>query len=406
MPYSEDNELDFHRPYIDEVKFYCKGCGELMEREKEVVDVWFDSGAMPFAQYHWPFEQKEKNQPPKLFPADYISEAIDQTRGWFYTLLAISTLLGFKSSYKNVLCLGHVLDEKGEKMSKSKGNIVDPWQLIQKYGADAVRWYFFTVNQPNDSKLFSENEVNDCVKRFLLTFWNCWTFFETYAKKTKKSQPFSGRCVLDRWIVSKMQDLISEATKNLDNYDVVTTARIIEKFTIEDLSQWYIRRSRKRFQKPENGQELREASATLHYILFNLSRLTAPFIPFLSEDIYHNLGNKKSVHLDDWPKVDKKSRDEKLEEKITRVREIVNLGLKARVKAGIKVRQPLRELAVGKLADGFDPEIINLIKEELNIENFRYDLKLKEEIRLDEKITADLKEKGTISRDYSTISRK
>jgi len=406
LPYDEEGNLNLHRPYADEVKFYCKKCDGLMEREKEVVDVWFDSGSMPFAQYHWPFEpasakasagrQNQKLKPPKLFPADYISEAIDQTRGWFYTLLAISALLGFESPYKNVVCLGHVLDEKGEKMSKSKGNIVDPWQLIQKYGADAVRWYFFTVNQPNDSKLFSENEVNDCLKRFLLTFWNCATFLEIYGKRPRRIQPFSAKCVLDRWVVSKMNGLILAVTKSLDNYDIVSAARSIEQFAIEDLSQWYVRRSRKRFQRPENSKELSEASISLSYILSNLSKLTAPFIPFLSEDIYKNLGNKKSIHLEDWPKVYKKLINKKLEEKMVRAREIVNLGLKARAKAGIRVRQPLRELAVGKLADGFDSELISLIKEELNVESFRYDLKLKEEIKLDEKITAELKEKGTI----------
>ena len=392
LPYNDDGELDFHRPYIDEVKFYCQNCGGLMRREKEVIDVWFDSGAMPFAQYHWPFEQKNKNLPPELFPAEYISEAIDQTRGWFYTLLAISTLLGFDSPYKNVVCLGHVLDEKGEKMSKSKGNIADPWRLVQKYGADAIRWYFFTVNQPSDSKLFSEREVGDSLKRFLLTYWNCWTFFDTYAERPKKSQPFFGKCVIDKWIVSRMQSLISEVTRNLDNYDIVSAARIIEQFTIEDLSQWYIRRSRRRFQKPENKKELKEASSTLRYVLLNLSKLTAPFIPFLSEFIYRSLENKKSVQLEDWPEINKKLSDEKLEDKMKRVREIVSLGLKERIKLGIKVRQPLLELAVGSSADELDSEFKDLIKEEVNVKNIKYEVNLKDEVKLNNRITPELKE--------------
>lgn len=396
LPFNQEGKLDLHRPYIDEVKFYCKDCGKIMEREKEVIDVWFDSGVMPFAQYHWPFEQKNKNLAPKLFPADYISEAIDQTRGWFYTLLAISILLGFESPYKNVVCLGHVLDEKGEKMSKSKGNIVDPWQLIQKYGADAVRWYFFTVNQPNDSKLFSERDISDSLKRFILTYWNCLTFLKTYGKISKKTKPFSTKYVLDKWAISKINALISEVTKNLDNYNIVGAARIIEQFTIEDLSQWYIRRSRKRFQRPANIKELSEVSATLHYILLNLSRLTAPFIPFLSESIYKNLGNKKSIHLEDWPEFNKKLRDEKLEEKMKKVREIVNLGLKERSKSGIKVRQPLSELTVGILADGLESELIELIKEEVNVKNLRYDANLKDKIILVTTITLELKEEGIL----------
>jgi len=399
LPYDEKGNLDFHRPYIDEVKFYCQKCGELMEREKEVVDVWFDSGAMPFAQYHWPFEQKNKNLPPKLFPADYISEAIDQTRGWFYTLLAISTLLGFESPYKNVVCLGHVLDEKGEKMSKSKGNIVDPWQLIEKYGADALRWYFFTVNQPNDSKLFSENEVSDGLKRFILTFWNCWVFLETYGRKISKSDySKSGKKaknILDKWIISKINNLDAKVVENLDKFDIVSAARSIENFVIEDLSQWYIRRSRRRFQRPEE-KDLKEASLLLNYVLSCLCKITAPFIPFLSEEIFKNLGNKKSVHLQNWPRIDKKLIDEKLEKKMKRVREIANLGLKERAKLGIKVRQPLSELAVGILADGLESELIELIKEEVNVKSLRHDANLEDKIALAGKITLELKEEGIL----------
>jgi isoleucyl-tRNA synthetase len=394
LPYNQEGKLDLHRPYIDEVKFYCKDCGKIMEREKEVVDVWFDSGAMPFAQYHWPFEQKRKNSPPKLFPADYISEAIDQTRGWFYTLLAISTLLDFKSPYKNVVCLGHVLDEKGEKMSKSKGNIVDPWQLIEKYGTDALRWYFFTVNQPNDSKLFSENEVSDCLKRFILTFLNCWIFLDTYGRKVSKPG-VKAKNILDKWVISKINNLNARVVESLDKFDIVSAARSIESFVIEDLSQWYVRRSRRRFQRPE-GKDLKEASLLLNYVLSFLCKITAPFIPFLSEEIFKNLGNKKSVHLQNWPKVDKKLINEKLEEKMKRVREIVNLGLKERVKLGIKVRQPLSELTVGILADGLESELIELIKEEVNVKSLRHDANLEDKITLVGTITLELKEEGIL----------
>ena len=412
LPYNQEGNLDLHRPLIDEVKFSCKHCSGQMEREKYVIDVWFDSGAMPFAQSHWPFEQKKKEKPPKLFPAAYISEAIDQTRGWFYTLLAVSTLLGFESPYKNVVCLGHVLDAKGEKMSKSKGNIVNPWQVIAKYGADALRWYFYTVNQPSDSKLFSEKEVGDSFKKFLLTYWNCWLFLETYGKKLKKNKKIKSKNVLDKWIISRLNNLILEVTKALDNYDIVASTRKIENFVIEDLSQWYIRRSRKRFQPAsyrksnieKNDHE--EATAVLYYILLTLTQLTAPFIPFLSEEIYQkliklvNLSEKKkdfcSVHLEKWPEVRKKLIDNKLEEKMVRVREISSLGLRERARLGIKIRQPLRELAVGKLAEGLEPELINLVKEELNIKSFRYDVELKETIRLDTEITTELREEGIL----------
>jgi isoleucyl-tRNA synthetase len=407
LPYDEEGNLNLHRPYIDEVNFYCKKCGELMEREKEVIDVWFDSGAMPFAQSHWPSNRKQqpktKSQaltPPELFPAEYISEAIDQTRGWFYTLLVISTLLGFESPYENVVCLGHVLDEKGEKMSKSKGNVVEPGQIIERYGADAVRWYFYTVNQPGDSKLFSESEVSDCVKRFLLTLWNCWVFFETYGKKTKKAKKtmknLKSKNILDRWVVSRINNLISEVTDKLDDYDIVSAARGIENFVIDDLSQWYIRRSRRRLQRPEKKKEFKEASFVLNYILLNLVKLAAPFIPFLSERIFNSLGNKKSVHLEDWPKFNKNLTDQKLEEKMRRVREIVNLGLKERARLGIKIRQPLSELVVGNLAGGLEPELGDLIREEINVKTFKYDANLEEKIKLDERITPELKEEGML----------
>jgi len=395
LPYDEKMELDFHRPYIDEAKFFCPKCQNLMERVPEVIDCWFDSGAMPFAQWHWPFENKNLIDQKIQFPADYISEAVDQTRGWFYTLVAISTLLRLGPPYKNVISLGHVLDEKGEKMSKSKGNMVGPWPIIEKYGADATRWYFFTVNQPGDAKLFKERDIEECLKRFLITFWNCYTFFETYGIKPKTQNP-KPKNILDKWIISKLNELILDVTDYLNKYDVTFAARAIENFIIEDLSQWYIRRSRRRFQKPETKTELKEVSETLNCVLLTLSKLTAPFNPFLSEEIYQKLGGKRSVHLENWPKPEKKLLDEKLEEKMRRVREIVNLGLKERAQLGIKVRQPLRELTVGELAGGLDLELIRLIKEELNVKSLRHETTLVDKIKLDETITVELKEEGII----------
>jgi len=366
---------------------------------------------MPFAQYHYPFENPEgkpaasygaskKLKPPELFPADYISEAVDQTRGWFYTLLAISTLLGFGTPYKNVISLGHVLDKKGEKMSKSKGNVVDPWKVVEKYGADATRWYFFTVNQPGDVKLFSEKEVEECLKRFILTLWNSYQFLETYGQHFSPSGKLLTKkgYILDRWIISKLNQLILKITENLDKYDVTGAARAIENFVIDDLSQWYIRRSRKRFHQPELKKDFKEAFQTLNFTLFTLSKLTAPFIPFLSEEIYHRCltpGVKHfrvSVHLEDWPKFDKKLIDEKLNKKMERIREVVSLALAERAKAGIKVRQPLGELQITNYELKREKELLELIKDEVNIKEISFGKTLK----LDTKITPGLKEEGMI----------
>ena len=395
LPFNEKMEIDFHRPYIDGVRFYCSGCKEgLMVRVPEVIDCWFDSGSMPFAQYHYPFENQKLINNKIQFPADYISEGVDQTRGWFYTLLAISTLLGKGPAYKNVISLGHVLDEKGEKMSKSKGNVVDPWYIVEKYGADATRWYFYTINQPGDSKLFSEKDVEKNLKKFILTFWNSFAFYQTYKEglkvKTQSAKlPLKTKNLLDQWILSRLQDLIQETTKLLDKYDVTAAARSIENFVINDLSLWYIRRSRKRF---------KEAAATLNFVLLTLSKLTAPFIPFLSEKIYQrisyfprwNLGN--SVHLEDWPKGNKKLIDRKLERKMERVREIVSLTLAARAKAKIKIRQPLAGLQIANYELRNEPGLLELIKEEVNVKKIIFGRSLK----LETKITPELKEEGMI----------
>jgi len=374
FPYDREGNLDFHRPFVDEVKFACPGCHELMQRTPELADVWFDSGSMPFAQYHYPFKKDIQ------FPADYISEAIDQTRGWFYTLLAVATLLGKGAPYKNVVSLGHVLDQKGEKMSKSKGNIVDPWYVIEKYGADAVRWYFYTVNQPGDAKLFSEKEVESSLKKFIMTYWNSFVFFETYAEgsRGKKQSP---KNILDKWVTSKLNSLINEMTQKLDKYDITSAARMIENFVINDLSLWYIRRSRKRFV---------EAQSTLGFVLSVMAKLTAPFVPFLSEEIYARLAKTQtSVHLADWPKADKKLINKKLEGEMQKAREVVSSALAERAKAGVKVRQPLQEL---QIADKVSKELLELIKEEINVKKVTFGKTLK----LNAEITPALKEEGMV----------
>jgi len=426
FPYNEKGELDFHRPYIDEVQFLCPKCSKLMKRVPEVIDCWFDSGAMPFAQGHWPFNDQSSSinhnsEPPELFPADYISEAIDQTRGWFYTLLAISTLLGFESPYKNVIVLGHVLDEKSQKMSKSKGNVIDPWEMIKKYGADALRWYCFSINQPWDPKLFNEKDLDQRLKKFIMTFWNCYAFWNTYHGKSKispSSLPTTQRRgspvdknILDKWILSRLNGLIQDTTESLEEYDITGAARAIEGFVIDDLSLWHIRRSRKRFQKPETINELEQASSVLNYVLLSLTRIVAPFAPFISEEIYLGLTNKKfkpSVHLDDWPEPDKKLIDKELEAKMQLARDTVALGLKIRNDEKIRVRQPLKKLKVKSQKLKGEEEFLGLIREELNVKEVEVIDKVEKEsgwvvegneslkISLNTEITVELQEEGAV----------
>lgn len=413
FPYNTRGELDFHRPYVDEIKFYCPKCGGLMERVPEVIDCWFDSGAMPFAQAHFPFawpqnqKPKTKNkklQPPELFPADYIAEAIDQTRGWFYTLLAVSTLLNFSSPYKNVISLGHVLDEKGEKMSKSLGNVVDPWKMIEKYGADALRWYFYTVNQPGDSKLFSEKDISDSLRRFIIIFWNCYSFWEIYSQEAeikensfhRSEKPIEEKNILDQWIFSKLNGLILDVEKDLDEYNITRAARLIEEFVINDLSLWYVRRSRKRFQQPESERDFKAALIVLRSILKDLSKIIAPFLPFLSEKIYTKISGGKSVHLENWPKADKKMIQNDLEEEMTVARNIVKIGLRMRESVKIKVRQPLEIILIEeKNVSDFRKEILKIIEEELNVKAVKLVNKI-EEVNFKEKSKWIVNQEGSI----------
>ena len=367
LPYNEDMEVDLHRPYIDEVKFSCNKCKQgVMKRVKEVVDVWFDSGSMPFAQQHYPFENKKEIDKGDQFPADYIVEAIDQTRGWFYTLLAISTLLGMKAPYKNVISLGHLLDEKGEKMSKSKGNVISPWEMIDAYGVDTLRWYFYTINHPWDSKLFAEKDLQGVMRKFMLTLWNSFVFYKTYrTAKNSKQGVKSSKNILDRWIVSRLNSVMKEMTKRLDEYDITGGARILEDFVVNDVSLWYVRRSRARFQNPHlrqgyGKQDFQEAVFTLGYVLESISKLSAPFIPFLSEFLYQEIRrtDKESVHWQDWPKANAKLIDTKLENDMRVVRDIVAKGLAERARAGIRVRQPLQKLKIKRSKSNINKEMI------------------------------------------------
>jgi len=394
---------DPHRPFVDRVILKCPSCGGKMKRVPEVIDCWFDSGAMPVAQWHYPFENKKTFQ--EQFPADFIAEAMDQTRGWFFTLLAVSTLVFGKNSYKNVICSGLVLDDKGKKMSKHIGNVVDPWEAIRQTGADAIRWYFYSSTNLGNNYRFSINLVKNSLRKFILILWNVYNFYVTYAKVDKvnvKRQAclperqvsnVKSSNILDRWIISRLNQLIGEVTKSLDNYDSFTAAQKIEEF-VEDLSTWYVRRSRDRVgPTAAEGKDKKACYQTLWYVLVNLSKILAPFMPFLSEYIYKNLTSKKSVHLESWPKAGRV--EKKLLEEMALVRKICELGHSERKKAGIKVRQPLRELRITNCGLRIKKELIKLIKEELNVKEVV--LKLGEgelKVKLDTKITPELREEG------------
>ncbi|OGZ32882.1 MAG: hypothetical protein A2V69_00715 [Candidatus Portnoybacteria bacterium RBG_13_40_8] len=378
-----DEKFDLHRPYIDEIKLKCK-CGGEMKRIPEVMDCWFDSGAMPFAQFHYPFENKELIDKDKQYPADFISEAIDQTRGWFYTLLAVSTLLDKGTSYKNVICLGHILDKNGQKMSKHIGNIIDPWEMIEKYGADVVRWHLYTMNQPGETKRFDEQALKESGKMFI-TLLNVLTFYKMFAKeKVEDLKEKDLVNVLDKWVNSKLNLLIKNTTEKLDKYDITGAARELEEF-INDLSVWYVRRSRERF---KTGDE--KAVKSLRRVIFNLIRLLAPFIPFITEHIYQELGGRlESIHLEDWPDAKGKFVDKKLEEKMKQVRNICSLALQKRMEAGIPIRQPISRTAMSyDLEDEFE----QLYKDELNVK----EVVKGEGLSHDTIITDELREEGIV----------
>ncbi|MFA6459591.1 MAG: class I tRNA ligase family protein [Candidatus Paceibacterota bacterium] len=388
LPHNHEYELDLHRPYIDEVKLACE-CGGEMIRVKEVLDVWFDSGSMPFSQDHYPFENK-KYVDKEGYPADFIAEAIDQTRGWFYTLHAIGVLLGKGKAYKNVICLGHILDPEGKKMSKSIGNVVDPFLMMDKYGADALRFWMYSVNQPGDSKNFEERTVDEVVKKVFNITLNVLAFYELYADKPASHGNSSH--VLDKWIISRLNQTIEIVTSGLDTYKFFEPSRAIRDF-VGDLSQWYIRRSRDRF-KGDDEADKNAALQTTRYVLITLAKLMAPLTPFFAEHIYHGAGGEKeSVHLEDWPEGGKV--DEKLSASMENVRKVVTLGLEARMTAKINVRQPLQSLSVRTLVSAKDVELLGLIKEEVNVKEVKINESIIKEVELDTVLTPALKEEGS-----------
>jgi isoleucyl-tRNA synthetase len=362
---------DAHRPYVDEIGFPCGECGRRAERVPEVIDVWFDSGAMPFAQWHAPHENAEHFQ--ERFPADYVCEALDQTRGWFYSLIAVSTLLFDRSSYKNVVCLGLILDAEGQKMSKSKGNVVVPWDVLDRFGADALRWYFFTSKQPWDGYRFSLDAIGEGVRSFLLQLWNTYGFYVLYANANGLApaglpDPATSPNELDRWALSRLSATIEVATERMDDYDATAAGRAIAAF-VDDLSNWYVRRSRRRFWDGDPA-----AFATLRWCLLAVVRLLAPFTPFVTDEIHRNLDpdGEPSVHLCDWPAAG--ARDEALEEAMAVAREAVRLGLAARGQSKLKLRQPLRAAVV--VATGREREAIErlseVVRDELNVRELRF----------------------------------
>jgi isoleucyl-tRNA synthetase len=357
---------DPHRPFVDEVGFPCPQCTKRMERVPEVIDVWFDSGSMPFAQYHAPHENPEHFQ--ARFPADYICEALDQTRGWFYSLLAVSTLLFERSSFQTVLCLGLILDPEGRKMSKSLGNVVDPWDVLETYGADAFRWYFFTAKQPWDNYLFNSKTIGEQVRLFLLQLWNTYGFYALYARANDVADPQAGgESELDRWALSRLAATVETVRDRLDDFDATNAGRAIDAF-VDELSNWYVRRSRRRFW---DGDEA--AFATLRTCLVTTSQLLAPFVPFVADEIYGNLdGTEDSVHLTDFPEAG--PRDAELEVAMGVAREAVRLGLAARAQAKVKLRQPLRAAVV--VADAAERAAIErlseIVREELNVKELRF----------------------------------
>jgi isoleucyl-tRNA synthetase len=359
---------DPHRPFVDEAAFPCPECGEEMRRVPEVIDVWFDSGSMPFAQYHAPLEHTEHFR--ERFPADFICEALDQTRGWFYSLLAVSTLLFDRSSYRNVLCLGLILDEQGRKMSKSLGNVVVPWEVIDRYGADAFRWYFFTSKYPWDGYRFSLETIGEAVRQFLLQLWNTYGFYVLYANAngiSPRDRDHGTPTELDRWALSRLQATIETVRDRMDEFDATGAGRAIAAF-VDELSNWYVRRSRRLFWDGSPA-----AFATLRECLVTVAKLLAPFCPFLTDEIYDNLdGAEPSVHLSDFPVP--RERDLALEGAMAVARETVRLGLAARGQAKLKVRQPLRAAVV--VATGFEREAIErlaeIVREELNVRELRF----------------------------------
>ncbi len=371
------DHFELHRPYIDEAVLACPKCGGDARRVPEVMDCWFDSGSMPFAQWHYPFENHDLFN--ESFPADFITEAVDQTRGWFYTLLAISTLLFDRAPFSNCMVLGLVLDEQGLKMSKSRGNVADVWRVFDTKGADAVRWYLYTVNAPWTPTRFYEEGVTDAMRKFMGTLWNVYAFYVLYANidgfvPREHSVPHAGRAEIDRWLQSRLAGLVREVTRLMDSYDITAAGRRIEQF-VDDLSNWYVRRCRRRYWASEMTTDKEAAYLTLHETLVTIAKLIAPFTPFLAEEIYDNLEpDEGSVHLADYPVPDQEMIDPLLDSEMELARQVVYLGRAARNAVNIKNRQPLSKIVVQATAEEQDKlmALADLVEDELNVRGVEF----------------------------------
>ncbi|MBR5926545.1 MAG: class I tRNA ligase family protein, partial [Firmicutes bacterium] len=372
-----DDSIELHRPYVDDVHIKCPECGKTMSRIPEVMDCWFDSGSMPFAQRHYPFENKDIFEK-EFFPADFICEGIDQTRGWFYSLIAISTFIMGRAPYKNVLVNDLVLDKNGKKMSKHKGNTVNPFELFDKYGADAVRWYLLSVSPVWLPTKFDEDGLLDVQLKFFGTLRNVYNFFTLYANTDNIDAKecfveYAKRPELDRWVLSKYNKLVKNVTEAMDDYDHNRSVKYIMDFVNEDLSNWYIRRARRRFYAEGMSDDKKAVYSTTYELLVGIVKMMAPIAPFITDELYCNLTGEETVHTAYFPKADEKLIDNALEERMDLVRDIVTMGRGIREKAKIKVRQPLSEL----LADArFENEIgymADLIKEELNVKKVAFE---------------------------------
>ena len=374
------DEYDLHKPFVDELHICCEKCQTEMKREKEVIDCWYDSGSAFFAQWHYPFEHKEEFD--HNFPIDFISEALDQTRGWFYSLLAISTFLFNKPAYTNVLTLGLVLDENNQKMSKSKRNYIDPNSIIDHEGADALRWYLFSANAPWNSTRFYEEAVKDSYAKFILTLWNSYNFFTTYASLDKFDYekdmvPFDQRSNLDRWIQSRFHQILRQIKNHMKEFEIHKTTRLIEQFLTSDLSNWYLRRSRKRLWVEEKTNDKLAAYTTMYEMFLGIVQSIAPFTPFIAEEMYQNLRTHEmpeSIHLCDYPSVKETSIDEHLEQGMEQIRSLVEVGRALRSKIGIKVRYPLSQAIIicSKDVENHINNIINLLTEEINVKKVEF----------------------------------
>jgi isoleucyl-tRNA synthetase len=396
--------INLHKPVIDTITLKCAKCGSTMHRTPEVIDCWFDSGSMPYAQWHYPFEHKDDFK--EKFPAEFISEAIDQTRGWFYSLLAISSFISGEPAYKNVIVIELIQDKDGFKMSKSKGNVVDPWEVLNVQGADALRWYLLSVSHPWLPTRIVKDAITEVEKKFLSTLRNTYSFFALYANidgfdPAKHKLDLKDRPDLDRWIISRLNTLIRKVTSGLDNYDLTRVARQVQEFVIEDLSNWYVRRSRRRFWQSAQTQDKISAYLTLWECLITVCKLIAPYTPFISEELYRELsaqgdsdssesgaqnGAPRSVHLASFPKVNERHVDSKLEDKMEVLRRVASLSRAARNRVGIKIRQPLAEI-LAKVPKGVDRKELELssalILDEVNVKRISF---VEDDIRVTESI--------------------